>query len=196
MSPRAQINLTKVLETAINICNEEGYEQLALSSVSTRLGIKTPSLYNHISGLSDLKQKMAYYGLQLLYDSIIHSVIGCIGDDAIISISKAYIAFVHKHPGLYRSISKAPEPYELQFNELNNQLVQILTRLFGAYDLSEEESIHAVRGLRSMLHGFASIQVDLGFRMNYSQENSLNFALRTFLNGLRNRKSFDAMGHE
>lgn len=186
MSPRAQINLTKILEAAINICNEEGYEQLALSGVSTRLGIKTPSLYNHISGLSDLKQKMAYYGLQLLYDSIIHSAIGCIGDDAIISVSKAYIAFVHKHPGLYHSISKAPDPYEVQFNELNNQLVLILTRLFGTYDLSDEESIHAVRGLRSMLHGFASIQVDLGFRMNYSQEDSLNFALRTFLNGLRN----------
>lgn len=196
MSPRAQINLAKILETAIDICNEEGYEQLALASVSKRLGIKTPSLYNHIQGLPDLRQKIAYYGLQMLYDSILHSVIGHIGDDAIISASEAYIVFTNKHPGLYRSISKAPEPYELQFDALSNQLVQIFIKLFGAYDLTEEESIHAVRGLRSMLHGFSSIQMDLGFRMNYSQEDSLHFALGAFLNGLRNRKSIDTMSHK
>lgn len=191
MSQRAQISLTKILEAAIDICNEEGYEQLALSDVSKRLGIKTPSLYNHIQGLSDLKQKIAYYGLQMLYDSIIHSAIGYIGDEAIISVSKAYIEFVKKYPGLYRSISKAPDPYELQFDTLSNQLVQVFIKLLGAYNLSDDESIHAVRGLRSMLHGFSSIQIDLGFRMNYSQEDSIKFALRTFLNGLRNRKPAD-----
>ncbi|MDT8719221.1 TetR/AcrR family transcriptional regulator [Clostridium sp. 19966] len=196
MSPRAQINLIKILEVAIDICNEEGYEQLTLSDVSKRLGIKTPSLYNHIQGLSDLKQKMANYGMQLLYDSVIHAAVGCTGDDAIISVSKAYIEFVHKHPGLYRSISKAPDPYEPQFDSLSNQLVQIFIKLLGAYDLSKEESIHAVRGLRSMLHGFSSIEMDLGFRINYSQEDSLNFALTVFLNGLRNLKSIDDMGHK
>lgn len=188
MSPRAQINLTKILEAAIDICNEKGYEQLALSSISERLGIKTPSLYNHIQGLPDLKQKMAYYGLKILYDSIIHSVIGCIGDDAITSASKAYIAFVNKHPGLYSSISKVPNPYELQFDELSNQLVQVFIKLLEVYNLSDEDSIHAVRGLRSMLHGFSYIQMDFGFRLNYSQEDSLSFIIKTFLNGLKNRK--------
>lgn len=189
MSPRAQINLTKILEAAIDICNEEGYEQLALSSLSERLGIKTPSLYNHIEGLSDLKQKIAHYGLKTLYDSIIHSVIGCVGDDAITSASKAYIAFVNTHPGLYSSISKVPDPYELQFDALSNQLVQVFIKLFRVYNLSDEDSIHAVRGLRSMLHGFSSIQMDLGFRINYSQEDSLNFILNTFLSGLKYKKS-------
>ncbi len=185
MSPRAQISLAQILEAAIEICNVKGYEQLALSSISDKLGIKTPSLYNHIQGLSDLKQKMAYYGLQILYESIVHSVIGCIGDDAIISASKAYITFVNRNPGLYSSISKVPDPNELQFADLSNQLVQILVKLFKVYDLSEEDSIHAVRGLRSMLHGFSFIQMDVGFRMNYSQEDSLNFVLKTYLSGLR-----------
>ncbi len=186
MSSRAQINLTKILEVAIDICNKEGYEQLALSSVSKKLGIKTPSLYNHIEGLSDLKQKMAYYGLQMLYDSILHSIIGYKGDDAIIVASKAYISFVNKNPGLYCSISKVPDPYEQQFDKLSNQLVQVFLRLFCVYELSEAESIHAVRGLRSMLHGFSSIQMDLGFRLNYTQEESLDFSLITFLSGLKN----------
>lgn len=194
MSSRAQISLTKILETAIDICNEEGYEQLALSSVSKRLGIKTPSLYNHIQGLPDLKQKVAYYGLQILYDSIVHSVIGCIGDDAIISAAKAYIGFVNKNPGLYSSISKAPDPYEPQFDAVSNLLVQIFIKLFKVYDLSDEDSIHAVRGVRSMLHGFSLIQMDVGFRMDYSQEDSLNFALKTFLSGLRNKKFNDVIG--
>lgn len=189
MSPRAQISLTKILEAAIDICDEEGYEKLALSSISERLGIKTPSLYNHIQSLSDLKQKMAYSGLQIMYDSIVHSVIGCIGDDAITSASKAYIAFVSNHPGLYSAIAKVPDPYEPQFDALSNQLVKVFIKLFGVYDLSEEESIHAVRGLRSMLYGFSSIQMDFGFRLNYSQEDSLNFVIKTFLTGLRYKKS-------
>lgn len=191
MSPRAQISFTKILEAAIDICNEEGYEQLALSSISKRLRIKSPSLYNHIQSLSDLKQKMAFYGLQVLYDSILHSVIGCIGDEAIVSASKAYIAFANKHPGLYSSISKVPDPYEPQFEALGNQLVQVFVKLLRVYDLSDEDSIHAVRGLRSMLHGFSSIQMDFGFRLNYLQEDSLNFVINTFLDGLKYKKVHD-----
>lgn len=189
MTHRTQINLAKILEVAVDICNEEGYEQLVLSSISERLGIKTPSLYNHIEGLSDLKQQIAYHGLKMLYDTIIHSVIGYIGDDAIVSASKAYIGFVNKNPGLYSAISKVPDPYESQFDVLSNQLVQVLIKLFGVYHLSDEDSIHAVRGLRSILHGFASIQMDGGFRMNYLQEDSLDFVLVTFLKGLRYKKN-------
>ncbi len=188
MAQRAQINFTKILETAIDICNEEGYEQLALSNISVRLGIKTPSLYNHIQGLSDLKQKMAYYGLKMLYDTIIHSIIGCVGDEAIYLASKGYIEFVRKNPGLYSSISKAPDPYDLEFDALSNQLVQIFIKLLGVYNLTDEDSIHAVRGLRSMLHGFAAIQMDLGFKIDYSQEDSLDFIINTYLEGLRHKK--------
>ncbi len=188
MAQRAQINFVKILETAIDICNEEGYEQLTLSCISERLGIKTPSLYNHIQGLSDLKQKMANYGLKMLYDSIIHSVIGCIGDEAITSASKVYIEFVSKNPGLYSSISKVPDPYEIEFDELSNQLVQVFIKLLGVYNLTDEESIYAVRGLRSLLHGFSAIQIDNGFRMNYSQEDSLDFIINTFMEGLKHKK--------
>lgn len=125
MSPRAQINLTKILEAAIDTCNQEGFEQLSLASISNRLGIKTPSLYNHIQGLSDLKQKMAIHGMQLLYDTVTLAAVGFAGENAIISVSKAYIEFVHKHSCLYQSISKAPNPREQEFDALSNQLVQI-----------------------------------------------------------------------
>ena len=48
---------TRIIEVAIEIINQEGFANLSLKKVSKKLKIKSPSLYNHISNLEDLKNK-------------------------------------------------------------------------------------------------------------------------------------------
>ena len=49
---------TRIIEVAIEIINQEGFANLSLKKVSKKLKIKSPSLYNRISNLEDLKIKL------------------------------------------------------------------------------------------------------------------------------------------
>ncbi|MCY8160167.1 TetR family transcriptional regulator, partial [Bacillus licheniformis] len=63
MSPRIGLNKDAVLEAAAALADEEGIHEVTLASLSKRLNVKSPSLYNHIKGLNDLRKELALYGL-------------------------------------------------------------------------------------------------------------------------------------
>ncbi|UZW64906.1 TetR family transcriptional regulator [Priestia flexa] len=61
MSPRAGINLSTILQASLSLIAEEGHDNLTLGKLAKALNIKTPSLYNHIANLADLRQHLAIY---------------------------------------------------------------------------------------------------------------------------------------
>ncbi|MEM5591356.1 TetR-like C-terminal domain-containing protein [Niallia circulans] len=65
-----------------------------------------------------------------------------------------------------------------------NQIIQLLIEVLKPYDLNEEETIHAIRGLRSILHGFASIENQQGFGMPIEVDKSFHYLVSTFIEGL------------
>ena len=52
------INEEIIIETAASIVNEVGSENLSLKIIAEKLNIKSPSLYNHISSLDEIKSKL------------------------------------------------------------------------------------------------------------------------------------------
>ena len=48
MSPRIGLTLPKIVETAAEIADTNGIQEVTLASVAQRLGIRSPSLYNHV----------------------------------------------------------------------------------------------------------------------------------------------------
>ena len=71
MSHRVGLNQASVVEAAVKLIDEEGIEQLSLGRLAERLGIRTPSLYNHVAGLSGLKHDLALYCLHDLLDRVL-----------------------------------------------------------------------------------------------------------------------------
>ena len=66
MGRKAGITLEDVVEAAAAIADRDGLEAATLTAVAGELGIKTPSLYNHLRGLSGLRRLLAIHGSQLL----------------------------------------------------------------------------------------------------------------------------------
>lgn len=50
MSPRIGLTLLKIVETAAEIADANGIQEVTLASLAQRLGIRSPSLYNHVKG--------------------------------------------------------------------------------------------------------------------------------------------------
>jgi AcrR family transcriptional regulator len=66
MARRAGLDKASVVEGAARLVDEEGIEQLSLGRLAERLGVRTPSLYNHVAGLPGLKHELALFCLREL----------------------------------------------------------------------------------------------------------------------------------
>jgi AcrR family transcriptional regulator len=183
--PRVGLDLSTVLQAAAELADEHGFDEVTLASLAKKLNVRTPSLYNHIDGLPGLRKKLAVYGLQQLYDKLTHAAVGRSGDDAVRAFAEAYLNFARARPGLYELTLRAADPGEAEIAELGGRLVDLIVRILAAYDLTDDAAIHAVRGLRSIMHGFVSLERAGGFGYPLDLDESFRLLVDTFLAGLR-----------
>ena len=79
---------------------------------------------------------------------------------------------------------RAPAADQVALHAVSEQLVQHILLVLTAYGLEGEAALHAVRGIRSLAHGFVSLELAGGFGLNLSREVSYTRLVETFLDGL------------
>ena len=184
MSHRAGLDQASVVEAAVKLIDEEGIEQLSLGRLAERLGVRTPSLYNHVAGLPGLKHDLTLYCLHDLLDLILRSTVGKSRAEAIFALANAYRAYAREAPGRYALTVQALDPGDQEVQALAQQLVDVVRAVLAPYRLSEEVAIHAIRGLRSIVHGFISLEVAGGFAMPVDLDASFHWLINLFISGL------------
>ncbi len=184
MSTIAGLDLMTILHAATEIADSEGLEEVTLAALAKKLGVRSPSLYNHIDGLPGLRMKLTLYGLEQLNEVLTQAAIGRSGNDAIRAIAIAYISFARAHPGLYTATLSAPAPEEEELQIAAEKIVRLTTRVMQHYGLEKEKALHAVRVFRSMLHGFASLEQSNGFGLPLDIDTTLHVLIETLLTGI------------
>jgi AcrR family transcriptional regulator len=184
MSRRAGLDHEAVVETAAKLVDEEGIDQLSLGRLAERLGIRTPSLYNHVAGLPGLKHDLALYCLRDLFAYITRATIGKSRAEAIFAFADAYRAYARETPGRYALTLQAPDPGDRELQAIAQQIIEVVLAILAPYKLSEEEAIHAIRGLRSIVHGFISLEGAGGFAMPVDLDASFHWLINVFVAGL------------
>jgi len=184
MSHRVGLDQATVVTAAAKVVDEEGIEQLSLGRLAERLGVRTPSLYNHVAGLPGLKHDLALYCLRDVLDCITRATIGKSRAEAIFAFADAYRAYARETPGRYAFTLQAPNPGDQELQAIAQQLVDVLRAVLAPYRLSEEEAIHAIRSLRSIVHGFISLEMAGGFAMPVDLDASFNWLINLYIAGL------------
>lgn len=184
MSRRMKLELSIILKKATDIVDKQGLDQLSIGLLAEKLDVRPPSLYNYLDGLHELRQKLAIQGVKKLNEYMLQAAVGRSGDDAIRAISKAYIQFVREHPGLYDASTRFPDANDQELQQAQRSVVQLVLQVLDAYNLQAEMAIHMVRGLRSILHGFTSIEQMGGFGMPLDINKSFSILLNTFIEGI------------
>lgn len=188
MSPRAGITLAAILEAAVQIVDIEGVEALSLAVLAQKLNIRPPSLYNHVNGLPGLRSKLSVYGLEKLYKELTRAAVGRSGDEAVRALAGAYLAFARQHPGLYETTLRSPDLQDSEWIQGGSQVVELVMQVFRHYGMEEDTALHTVRGFRSLVHGFASLEQGGGFGMPLDLDVSFGMLVDTFLAGLHRLK--------
>jgi AcrR family transcriptional regulator len=168
------LHLGKIVEAAARVCDRLGYDNLTLSAVAAELNIKSPSLYNHMSSLGALRGRLA----ELAYRELTHRC----------AMAHEWRSFAKARPGLYAASIRLPDFPDDALSAQMDSMMQLTVCLFSDYRLSAKNVIHAVRGLRSLLHGFVAIEAVGAFRLKVDLTESYTRSIECFLEGLKSRK--------
>ena len=185
MGRKAGVNLTDVVDAAIEVADSEGLESATLSEVARRLGIKTPSLYNHVSGLADLRREIAIRGSRIVLEVFEEAVEGKEGREALRELARVDRRFARDHPGIYESFLPAPSPEEDE--ELYNEMaapVFVVARVMLAMGIPQERALHLVRAMRALLHGFIDLEAKAGFGMPFDIDTSFEIASEVMIDAI------------
>lgn len=185
MAKRRWLNRDIVVETAVRLADEAGTaDALTLKQLAATLNVRVPSLYNHVDGLEGLQQEMAVVGVRRLTQALRRAAFGKVGREALLAMAHAYRDFAHTHPGLYGFTIVAPDPDQEALVAAAQELVQFLLMALASYHLTGDEALHAVRGLRAVLHGFVSLESAEGFKMALDRDESFTRLVTTYVDGL------------
>lgn len=188
MSPRAGLDLAAVVEAAAALADEEGLEGVTLAALASRLGIRTPSLYNHVAGLAGLRRELALLGLRELGARLGRAAMGKTTDEAVFEMARAYRSFVGERPGLYAATVRSyrlSDPRDPELETAEREALEPVLAVLASYGLRGDQAIHAARGFRSVAHGFATLEAGGGFGMALDADESFTRLLRTYAVGLR-----------
>jgi AcrR family transcriptional regulator len=181
---RPGLTTSLVLEEAAKFADEKGFDQFSLAELAQRFHIKPPSLYNHIESFEALKRGLAMMALRELAHSLGKAAIGRAKDDAVRSLATAYREFVKKHPGLYQATERAVGDSDPELNRASDEVVNVCLAVLRGYGLDRRAALHALRGLRSAVHGFATLETAGGFGIPLSIDESFAWLIECFVAGL------------
>jgi AcrR family transcriptional regulator len=185
---RKNVDLDRILQVSIALADANGFEALTLASVAGQLGIRIPSLYNHVDGLTGLREGLTLWALRQLGEQMRRSAVGKAGDEAVLAVSHAYRAFARAHPGVYVT-TQAAHPENALISAAGAEVVDVLIAVLAPYGFSDDNMIHAVRVWRSVVHGFVDLEIRGGFGIPLDVDETFRRLLMATLGGLKALKS-------
>lgn len=182
---RAGLAPASVTEAGAALADEVGFDRLSMALLAERLGVKTPSLYKHVSGQADLAHRIAVLGATELADAVRDATQGRSGTDALAAAATAMRTFARDHPGRYDAANsaRATDPDD-PFVAASGRLLDSLAAVLRGYRIDPAQEIHALRLLRSVLHGFATIEGSGGFQLDTDVDESFTWMVSLLDRGL------------
>jgi AcrR family transcriptional regulator len=182
--PRMGLDAERVVDAAAGIADAEGLEAVTLARVAGELGVRAPSLYNHVDGRDDVLRAIAVRGVRELSSALREAAVGRSSADALTAAARAYRAYARAYPGRYAATVAAPTRGDEEHRAAASEAVDVMLAVMRGWDLEGDDAIHAVRAFRSAVHGFVAIEAADGFGMAVDVDASFDRLVASLAGGL------------
>ena len=184
--PRAGLSGGEVVAAAAGLADEIGYAGLTMGLLADRLGVRAPSLYKHVDGLADVQHRLATLAMTELGEVIRDAVQGRAGRDALAALLTAVRGYVTAHPGRYMAtIGAEPTGPDDPLQAASTRVINSIAAVLRGYGITEDKMTHAIRTIRSTMHGFAILEASRGFRWDADPDESFEWMIRFVDRGLQ-----------
>ena len=170
---------------AAELIAEKGFDRFSLRELSDRLGVKTASLYNHISSLSELTSNIGQIAFERMAGQLYSGTEDALPFDTLYHIAIGYRKFAKQNPELYKTIVKIPSTGSSDLIEKGQSLVHSLYPVLEACGLSEDDIIHFSRTIRSAMHGFVTLEEAGFFGTAVDADESYSYMIKALIEPLK-----------
>ena len=169
---RPGLNRSAVIAAAADLADELGFDAVTISVLARHLGVRSPTLYSHISGATDLRTAVTAYVLDELADATSTAMAAGEGRgrDLLVAYADAIRDFARRSPGRYdattrQRIPPAPDPpaeiadsvaAAITAGRRNADLALTVVRNYG---IAETNETYAVRLMSSLIHGYITLEL-------------------------------------
>jgi AcrR family transcriptional regulator len=205
----AQTNQERIIETAAQLIEAEGVEQLSLARLAAALGIKAPSLYRYVASKDALIQAVlgrTFEQLLAAYEVAIREERGAgsgeheakqveaangkaAGGKAagqLRAILRAHREFAHRYPQNYMLAFTVTQP-EQRVDEKALEQGALPIQALMAEVSGTADSLAALRGALALVHGFVMLELKGQFRRGGDLTEAFEAAVRAYLAGWERR---------
>jgi AcrR family transcriptional regulator len=156
----ARVGLTadRLVLAAADLADEVGFENVTLSALARRFGVKDASLYSHVRNLHELRTRVALLAGGEMIDRIASAVAGRAGKDALAAFADAYREYALERPGRYAATQIRIDQTLVAESPAFRRTAEITYGMLRAYGLDEPDLTDAVRLLRSTFHGYCALE--------------------------------------
>lgn len=177
---RAGLTQARVVEAAATLVDAHGLGPLGLATLARELGVKTPSLYNHVASLDALHRELSLLALRELAADLAAAAVGRSREAALRALASAYRSYARQHPGRYAFSVRAPEADDGEHLAAAAAVLDVVTAALSGYNLTGDDAVDAVRALRAALHGWAGLEAAHGFGMPRDVDESFDRMVDSF----------------
>lgn len=171
---RAGLTQARVVEAAATLIDAHGLGPLGLATLARELGVKTPSLYNHIASLDALHRELSLLALRELAAELTAVTVGRSRGAALRAMAAAYRGYAKQHPGRYAFSVRAPQADDVEHVAAATAVLDVVTAALSGYNLTGDDAVDAIRALRAALHGWAGLEAVHGFGMPRDTDDSFD----------------------
>ncbi|MFG1709648.1 TetR/AcrR family transcriptional regulator [Nonomuraea sp. M3C6] len=160
---RAGLTAERLTQAAADLADEIGFQNVTVSALARRFGVKPAALYAHIKDAQDLRVRTALLALAELADRAAAALAGRAGKDALVAFANTYRDYAKEHPGRYAATQTKLDP-ETAATSAAGRHAEMTRAILRGYELSEPDQTDAVRMLHSTFHGYVNLETQGGFR--------------------------------
>ena len=157
-----------LIEAAIGVISEKGFEALSLRGVSALCGVSHNAVYRHFENKEQLIAACRAYVTEQLTEYLNEATAGLdlSPEEALRQLSAAYISFYQQCPtyfsALYRN-TEAKLVFSTKETDANYPPLELFRKAYNAYGAAkgwtQEETLTHLVGLWSLLHGLTALVI-------------------------------------
>lgn len=174
----------KVIAEAGALANEQGLRAVTITNLAKYLGIKKPSLYNHIKDQEDILNEIMIYGWKQISDEICPRIITEDAKEAIQELSQEIYKYAMTNPGIFEAMLWQNSYKSDSLAAATQGIYQFFFSQTDKLGIERDMANHLLRTYRSILEGFILLVIHDSFGNPVSIEESFRISIDLFINGL------------
>ena len=156
MPPKTRVTAEMIVDAAVEVARQSGYESINARTVAAQLRCSTQPVMSHFATIDSLK-RAAFKRVDQLHSEFLLRVPP--GQDPVLGIGLNYVRFAVEEPQLFRFLFQSGYPEERNLLEMigSDELIPVLAAMQEGCGLNAEQTRQVFLTVALFAHGYASI---------------------------------------